>query len=90
MVFLKEFFEKVDFEKNQQTKKKHAKLPSRQRVKHYNNNDGHDNIIFLAFFYSKAQKLKQILENRVGLNEMHLPIRQCELLILALLYIFTC
>ena len=28
MVFLKEFIEKVDFEKNQQTTKKHAKLPS--------------------------------------------------------------
>ena len=34
MVFLKEFFEKVDFEKkNQQTTKKLAKLPNRQRVK---------------------------------------------------------
>ena len=33
MVFLKEFFEKVDFEKNQQTTKKHEKLPSMQRVK---------------------------------------------------------
>ena len=32
MVFLKEFFEKVDFEKNQQTSKKRAKLPIRQRV----------------------------------------------------------
>ena len=32
-VFLKEFFEKVDFEKNQQTTKEHEKLPSRQRVK---------------------------------------------------------
>ena len=32
MVLLKEFFEKVEFEKNQQTTKKHAKLPSRQRV----------------------------------------------------------
>ena len=38
MVFLKEFFEKkndfekIDFEKNQQTAKKHAKLPSRQSV----------------------------------------------------------
>ena len=27
--FLKEFFEKVDFEKKQQPTKKHAKLPSR-------------------------------------------------------------
>ena len=33
MVFLKEFFKKIDFEKNQQTTKKHEKLPSRQRVK---------------------------------------------------------
>ena len=33
MVFLKEFFEKIDFEKNQQTTKKHEKLPSMQRVK---------------------------------------------------------
>ena len=33
MVFLKEFFGKVDFEKNQQKTKKHAKLPSSQRVK---------------------------------------------------------
>ena len=32
MVFLKEIFEKVDFEKNQQTTKRHAKLPSLQRV----------------------------------------------------------
>ena len=30
MVFLKEFFEKVDFEKNQQKTKEHAKLNSRQ------------------------------------------------------------
>ena len=30
MVFLKEFFEKVDFNKNQQTTKKHEKLISRQ------------------------------------------------------------
>ena len=34
MVFLKDFFfQKVDFVKHQQTTKKHAKLPSRQRVK---------------------------------------------------------
>ena len=33
MVFMKEFFGKDDFEKNQQKTKKHAKLPSRQRVK---------------------------------------------------------
>ena len=32
MLFLKEFSEEVDFEKNQQTTKKHAKLLSRQRV----------------------------------------------------------
>ena len=32
MVFLKEFFEKVDFEKNQQTTNKYEKFPSRQRV----------------------------------------------------------
>ena len=32
-IFLKEFFKKVNFEKNQQTTKKHAKLPSRQKVK---------------------------------------------------------
>ena len=32
MLFLKEFFEKVDFEKHQQTTKKHEKLPSGQRV----------------------------------------------------------
>ena len=32
MVFLKEFFENVDFEKIQQTTKKHAKLPSMQRI----------------------------------------------------------
>ena len=30
MVILKELFEKVDFEKNQQTTKKHGKLNSRQ------------------------------------------------------------
>ena len=32
MVFLKEFFEKVDFKKNQQMTKKQAKLPRGQRV----------------------------------------------------------
>ena len=32
VVFLKEFFKKVDFEKKMQTTKKHAKLPSRQRI----------------------------------------------------------
>ena len=31
-VFLKEFFEKVDFEKKRQTTKKHERLPKRQRV----------------------------------------------------------
>ena len=30
MVFLKEFFGKIDFEKNEQTSKMHAKLPSKQ------------------------------------------------------------
>ena len=30
MVLLKEFFQKVNFEKNQQTTKKHEKLPSMQ------------------------------------------------------------
>ena len=30
MVFLKEFFQKVNFEKNQQMSKKHEKLPSIQ------------------------------------------------------------
>ena len=34
MVFLKEFFEKVDVEKNQHMTKQHEKLPSRQRVKY--------------------------------------------------------
>ena len=33
MVFLKEFFEKVDFEKNQQTTTKHEKFPRGQRFK---------------------------------------------------------
>ena len=33
MVFLKEFFEKVDFEKNQQASKTHTKLLSMQSVK---------------------------------------------------------
>ena len=31
MVFLKEFFEKVDFEKNQQTTKKHENFPGGQK-----------------------------------------------------------
>ena len=35
MAFLKEFLIKVDFEKNQQTTKKHAKFPIRQRVNTY-------------------------------------------------------
>ena len=34
-VFIKYFVEKVCFEKNQQTTKKHAKLPCRQRVTFY-------------------------------------------------------
>ena len=33
MVFPIFFFENVDFEKNQQTTKRQAKLPSRQRIK---------------------------------------------------------
>ena len=32
MVFLKEFFEKVEFEKTQQTTKKHEKFPRGERV----------------------------------------------------------
>ena len=32
MVFLKEFFAKLDFENNQQRTKEHAELPHRQRV----------------------------------------------------------
>ena len=37
MVVLQEYlFEKVDFEIKQHTTKKHAKLPSRQRVQHSN------------------------------------------------------
>ena len=32
MVFPKEFFKKVDFEKNLQVTRRHAKLPSMQRV----------------------------------------------------------
>ena len=32
MVFLKDFFEKVDFEKKKQTTEIHEKLPSMQRV----------------------------------------------------------
>ena len=42
MVFLKEFFEKVDFVKSQQTTKKQAKLPRRQSSvpgKHLAQND---------------------------------------------------
>ena len=38
MVFLKEFFKNVDFEKNQQTTKKHEELPRMQRV---NSNTGY-------------------------------------------------
>ena len=34
-IYLKEFFEKVDFEKNRQTTKKHEKLPSRQSVRDF-------------------------------------------------------
>ena len=32
MIFLREFFKEVDFEKNQQTNKKHENLPVRQKV----------------------------------------------------------
>ena len=32
IAFMKEFFEKVNFEKSQQTTTKHEKLPSMQRV----------------------------------------------------------
>ena len=35
IVFLKEFFEKVDFKKNQQTTKKREKFPRGQRVKYF-------------------------------------------------------
>ena len=33
MVFLKEFFKNIDFEKNEEMAKNHEKLPSRQRVR---------------------------------------------------------
>ena len=48
MVFLKEFFEKVDFEKKEQMTKKHEKLPSRQRVK--------------TIFFTRRHEWKLILE----------------------------
>ena len=32
IIFLKEFYKKVDFEKNQQMTKKHEKLPRRQMI----------------------------------------------------------
>ena len=45
--FLKIFFQKVNFEKNQQTTKKHEKLPSMQLV-----NDKTDSNLFTAPFKS--------------------------------------
>ena len=51
MVFLKEFFEKVDFEKNQQTTKKHEKLPSMQRVNTQQVKDRCNNVVYFNVVY---------------------------------------
>ena len=45
MVFLKEFFKTVDFEKYQQTTKKHLKFPSRQRVYHFSSDLSSNNLL---------------------------------------------
>ena len=50
MVFLKEFFNKVDFEKNQQATKNREKFPRGQRVKY-------------GTFLKSERIIKAILEN---------------------------
>ena len=47
MVFLREFFEKVDFEKSKQAKRKHAKYPSMQRGVKYEQVHLHKKLTFL-------------------------------------------
>ena len=68
MAFLKEFFQNVDFEKNQQTTKKHANFHSRQRVKYvlslYFSSIG----LFRKFHY------RPILENNVFYYQSHMQI----------------
>ena len=57
MVFVKEFFEKVDFEKNQQTTtKKVENLPSRQRFKSKNSHTtATDSKIYIFFILRKKK-----------------------------------
>ena len=54
MVFLKEFFEKVNFEKNLQTTKKHAKLPACKEL----NNEMSRDMSFQQCGMSDQQKLR--------------------------------
>ena len=52
MVFLKEFFEKVNFEKNQQTTKKHEQFPRWQRLNSACWVILHDFMLSADFFFS--------------------------------------
>ena len=52
MVFLKDFFERVDLEKNQLTTKTHTKLPRRQRVK--------SRFLYLEFYFQVLQTLTSL------------------------------
>ena len=69
MVFLKEFFKKVDFGKNQQTTIKHAKLPSRQRVKVQIMTAGNETGLHRLEKYLKIQDcLEKSLKKKIALK----------------------
>ena len=54
MVFMKEFFKKVDFEKNHKKTKKHEKLPSKQRVNRFKINNCPNIYMYEYIFSSNA------------------------------------
>ena len=57
MEFLKEFFKKVDFEKKQQTTKKHAKLPSSKELKSLAQDPDNDSTLGIIFNFSKPNQI---------------------------------
>ena len=71
MVFPKEFFEKVDFEKNRQTTKKHEQFPSWQRVKLLLLGLMLDIIFYLISMNNLKQMQKLVCVQRIPLITVH-------------------
>ena len=65
MVFLKEFFKKVDFEKNQQTTKKHEKFPRGQK---FNNEIAPLDWLHMGFKVQRYFKFGNFCDNLIFAN----------------------